>query len=184
MIAISLCPAYDELSGFSIIRQLYLYEISKLMSAPAEEKILTAQSDSQKADRDLSRAQVVFFDGVCGMCNQFVDFVMKHDHDRVFLFAPLQGETAKQHLDKADTEDLKSIVLMIDGQSFRHSAAVVRVLWSLPFLWKVAGYTLWLIPGPLRDVGYRLIAKVRYRLFGKKQACRLPTPEERARFLL
>ncbi len=137
----------------------------------------------KKNEAELPQAPVVFFDGVCGMCNHFVDFLLKYDHKQIFLFAPLQGEAAKLHLEKTDTEDLKSIVLIKNGKTFRHSAAVVQVLCSLSGFWKMAGYTLWIIPGPLRDLGYRLVAKVRYRIFGKKASCRLPTPEERARFL-
>ncbi len=148
------------------------------MSVSIEETSLT-----NKDEAELPQAPVVFFDGVCGMCNHFVDFLLKHDHKQVFLFAPLQGEAAKLHLEKSDTEDLKSIVLIKNGKTFRHSAAVVQVLCSLSIFWKTAGYALWIIPGPIRDLGYRLVAKVRYRIFGKKESCRLPTPEERARFL-
>ncbi|MBL4884880.1 MAG: thiol-disulfide oxidoreductase DCC family protein [Planctomycetaceae bacterium] len=127
--------------------------------------------------------QVIFFDGVCGLCNHFVDFVLKLDRDQVFLFAPIQGETAEKYLKATDLDKMKSIVLMKQGHVFRHTAAVVRVLWGLPGIWKIAGWLLWLVPGPLRDIGYRLVAKFRYHLFGKKDVCRLPSPEERTRFL-
>lgn len=153
------------------------------MTVSIEEVSQTGESASAKRS-ELPPAPVVFFDGVCGMCNHFVDFLLRHDREQVFLFAPLQGEVAKRHLDQADTEDLKSIVLIKNGKVFRHSSAVVQVLCAMPGLWKVAGYCLWLIPAPLRDLGYRMVAKIRYRVFGKKESCRLPTPEERARFLM
>ncbi|HBN78933.1 MAG TPA: thiol-disulfide oxidoreductase [Planctomycetaceae bacterium] len=126
---------------------------------------------------------VLFFDGVCGMCNAFVDFIMKRDPQGHFRFAALQGETAQEFVTEQDREQLKSVVFLLDGRLFRKSSAVVRILWEMGFFWSLLGTLLWLIPKPIRDLGYRLIAKIRYRIFGKKAACRLPTPEERSRFL-
>ena len=126
---------------------------------------------------------VIFFDGVCGLCNRSVDSVLKRDTQNMFLFAPLQGETAQRLLSKNDTETLGSIVLWEQGRTFRRSAAVVRVLWKLGGVWAWLGWGLWIIPRPLRDLVYKLVAASRYRLFGKKETCRLPTPEERSRFL-
>ncbi len=126
---------------------------------------------------------ILFFDGVCGMCNAFVDFIMKRDPHGHFRFAALQGETAQKLVTAEDRDLLKSVVLLHEGKLFRKSSAVVRVLWEMGSIWSVLGTLLWLIPKPLRDFGYRFIAKIRYRIFGKKAACRLPTPEERSRFL-
>ncbi len=125
---------------------------------------------------------IVFFDGVCGLCNHTVDFVLKHDRNAVFRFAPLQGELAAQQLTRQDTESLASIVYSGPSGTFRRSAAVVRILWGLGSIWKFCGTLLWLIPLPLRDLGYKMVAVSRYRLFGKKETCRMPTPEERSRF--
>jgi predicted DCC family thiol-disulfide oxidoreductase YuxK len=126
---------------------------------------------------------IVFFDGVCGLCNRFVDFVLPRDRREVFRFAPLQGETARRLIDRADIDSLKSI-LLCDGRGVhRQSTAVVRILYRLGGVWKVIAVALWLIPRPIRDLGYKLIARSRYRLFGKREACRLPTPDERRRFL-
>jgi predicted DCC family thiol-disulfide oxidoreductase YuxK len=127
--------------------------------------------------------KILFFDGVCGLCNWSVDFVLKRDSRGEFQFAPLQGDTAKALLHPADLRDLKTIVLMIDNQTYRKSAAVVRILWRLGPYWQLMGSLLWLIPLPLRNLGYTLIATNRYSLFGKKESCRMPTPEERMRFL-
>ncbi len=128
-------------------------------------------------------AHIVFFDGVCGFCNVWVDFLMKRDHHRRLLFAPLQGETARQRLTDADVENLHSLVFWTPDGCYRKTAAVVRIGWTLGGVWSVLGSFLWLIPRPLRDIGYNVIARNRYRLFGKKETCRLPTPDERARFL-
>lgn len=127
--------------------------------------------------------RIVFFDGVCGFCNASVDFVLSRDRQEKFRFAPLQGETARQLLAAADTQNLHTLVLWVDGSTYRRTAAVVRILWHLGWSWRILGALLWLIPWPLRDVGYVLVARNRYRLFGRKDTCRMPTPAERARFL-
>ncbi|QDT57159.1 hypothetical protein Pan44_52260 [Caulifigura coniformis] len=126
---------------------------------------------------------ILFFDGLCGLCNSSVDFVMKRDTRDVFRYAPLQGETAAEHLSAKDREDLDSVVLQTPDGLYRHTSAVVRILWKLPGVWPFLGTLLWLIPRPIRNVGYRLVAKNRYRFFGKKETCRLPTPEEIGRLL-
>ena len=130
-----------------------------------------------------SEHPIVFFDGVCGLCNTSVNWVMNRDRRKAFRFSPLQGETAAAILPKTDIESLHSMVLQLNGRIFRKSSAAVRILWQLGPLEKAAGTLLWLIPRPLRDVGYGIVARNRYRWFGKKETCRLPTPEERARFL-
>ncbi|WP_261362875.1 thiol-disulfide oxidoreductase DCC family protein [Rubinisphaera margarita] len=134
------------------------------------------------AEIDTTTHPLLLFDGVCGMCNSFVDFIVARDRRHVFRFAPLQGETAAQIATPDDVEHLRSVVFVKNGQTFRKSSAVVRVLWELGGVWSMLGTLLWLIPKPLRDVGYRFVARIRYRIFGKKSACRLPTPEERSWF--
>lgn len=132
---------------------------------------------------DAAGHPVLYFDGVCGLCNRAVDFVMRHDSAGVFRFAPLQGETAAENLSSADVADLSSMVLTTGEGTFRRSAAAVRILWRLGSLWWWLGWVLWLIPAPLRDICYRCVAATRYRVFGRHETCRLPTPEERDRFL-
>ncbi|WP_397568507.1 thiol-disulfide oxidoreductase DCC family protein [Schlesneria sp. T3-172] len=127
--------------------------------------------------------RILFFDGVCGLCNWSIDFVMKRDYRKQFQFAPLQGDTAKSLLSPADVNNLDTMVLWVAGRTYRKSAAVIRILWQLGPGWRVLGVLLWLIPLPLRNLGYTIVAKNRYRVFGKKESCRLPTPEERTRFL-
>jgi predicted DCC family thiol-disulfide oxidoreductase YuxK len=126
---------------------------------------------------------VLFFDGVCGFCNGWVDFFLSRDRTGSLKFAPLQGTTAAQLVRADDIAALKSLVLWTPAGVFRSTAAVVRVFWLLGGVWSVCGTLIWLIPGPLRELGYRIIAANRYRIAGKKETCRMPTPAERARFL-
>ena len=126
---------------------------------------------------------IIFFDGVCGLCNVSVDCVLRWDRRGVFRFAPLQGETAQRLLTAADTQELSSVAVRIEGRIYRKSAAVVRILWQLGTMSRIGGTLLWLIPKPIRDWGYGVVARNRYRWFGKKETCRLPTAQERARFL-
>ena len=130
-----------------------------------------------------AQGPVLFFDGVCGLCNRFVDFTLAHDREGRIRFSPLQGETARARLSPADVQSLESVVLVDERGVHRRSSAVVRVLRLLSPSWRIVAGLLWLIPRPLRDFGYMLVAANRYRLFGKKETCRVPTPGERARFL-
>lgn len=126
---------------------------------------------------------VIFFDGVCGLCNRFVDFVLRRDPGGLFQFSPLQGETAAERLVPGDVADLKTVVLVDGNGTYRKSAAVIRVLRSLGGFWRLAAALFWVVPRPIRDLGYSWIANNRYAIFGKKETCRLPTAEERSRFL-
>ncbi|QDT77972.1 hypothetical protein Mal35_14020 [Gimesia maris] len=128
---------------------------------------------------------ILFFDGVCGLCNSSVDFAMIRDRQARLYYAPLQGETARELLNKQDLASVDTVIFRTaDGaHCYRRSAAVVRLLWLLGFPWNLYGWLLWCVPLPIRDLGYRLIARVRYRLFGKHDTCRMPGPDERARIL-
>jgi len=124
----------------------------------------------------------IFFDGVCGLCNKSVDFIIRHDTNRVFSFAPLQGETAAKILPSKDITNLDTLVLSDEKGIHYRSTAALRIAWHLG-----GGLTLFaaffVIPRFLRDPVYNLIAKNRYRMFGKKDSCRIPSPEERSFFL-
>lgn len=143
----------------------------------------SAETAATANDAKNSGSPVIFFDGVCGLCNHFVNFILAHDLKGLFLLAPLQGMTAGERLDIPVGESLNSVVLWDGDSIYRKSAAVVRILWELGGFWRILGGLLWLIPRPFRDAGYALVAMLRYRLFGKKEVCRMPTPEERERFL-
>lgn len=128
-------------------------------------------------------SHILYFDGVCGLCNHSVDFVLKRDREHSILFAPLQGETAAQELPAEDVHNLSTIIFQTPHGLYRRSAAVVRILWTLGGIWAFWGALLWLVPLPLRNLGYRAVSATRYKVFGKKETCRIPTPEERDRFL-
>lgn len=126
---------------------------------------------------------IVYYDGVCGLCNGFVTFLLKHDPQGRLRFTPLQGETAQARLTARQREQLQSVVIDVNGRTFEKTAAVVRILWQLGPAWRVLAALLWLVPRPLRDAGYNVVARYRYALFGKRESCRLPAPAERERFL-
>ena len=126
----------------------------------------------------------ILFDGVCNFCNSAVNFIIKHDHEKIFRFAPLQSEFGEQMRAKFEIgDDVDSIVLIEDDKAYLHSTAGLRVAKRLGGIWSL-GYAFIIIPRPIRDWFYRLFAKYRYKLFGKKDVCMMPTPDVRERFLL
>ncbi len=126
---------------------------------------------------------VIYFDGVCGLCNGFVDFIMKIDKKKQFQFSALQSDHAKNTLPAEYVQDLDSVVVQIDGKTLRKSKAVFAVLKKLGGIWGLAGVA-GVLPESFLNKAYDMVAENRYKIFGKKESCRLPTPEERARFLL
>jgi predicted DCC family thiol-disulfide oxidoreductase YuxK len=126
---------------------------------------------------------VIFFDGVCGLCNHWIDFILARDRKQQFRFSPLQGETARDCLGAVAAESLSSVVLRDATGTYRKTDAVWRMLTRLGGIWWCAGGLLRLVPQPIRNGGYDFVARHRYRWFGQKETCRLPTPAERARFL-
>ncbi len=140
------------------------------------------QTESESTRSVPENDPIVFFDGVCGLCNGTVNFLLNHDKHRVLKFAPLQGETAQRLLPE-EQRDLNSIVFLNHGKAWRCSSAICRIFWKLPAPWSFLGTLLWVIPKPIRDVGYKLVAKSRYRLFGKNETCRMPSPEDQGQML-
>lgn len=127
--------------------------------------------------------KVIYFDGVCGLCNGFVDFVIRHDRREAFSFSPLQSDYARANLPSQFTQDLKTIVVQIDGKIYKKSEAVLKVLATMGPPWSFVGIFK-LLPASVADAAYDMVAENRYRIFGKKESCRLPSPEERRRFIL
>ena len=125
---------------------------------------------------------VIYFDGYCGLCNGFVDFVLARDRTRRFRFAPLQGSTARARFGDPGGGEPTTILLEDEGVVFQRSTAALRIITALGGLWRGAGL-LRLVPRVIRDAVYDWIARNRYGWFGKRDTCRLPTPEERAVFL-
>jgi predicted DCC family thiol-disulfide oxidoreductase YuxK len=132
----------------------------------------------------VSEPPLVLYDGVCGLCSRSVRFLIKRDRDKVLRFAPLQGETAAAMRARYPEipETLESVVLIEDGRAHLRSKAFLHVSRHLTRPWRWGWYFRWM-PGFLLDLGYRLIARFRYRIWGKTDTCELPAPDERARFL-
>lgn len=128
--------------------------------------------------------QIVLFDGVCNLCNGWVNFVIDRDPRGRFAFAPLQSATADELLKQRGyaRNPLESIVLADGARVYDRSSAVLRIVRGLSGLWPLL-YGLILIPRPVRDVMYDWVARRRYRWFGREASCRIPTPELRQRFL-
>ena len=127
---------------------------------------------------------ILLFDGVCNLCDRSVQFVLDHDADRVFRFASLQSEVGRALIGRCglDPESLDSVVLFAAGQCHVRSEAAWRIAGQLDAPWSWLAATR-LIPRRGRDVVYNWVARNRYRWFGTREACRIPTPEVRARFL-
>ena len=127
---------------------------------------------------------MILFDGVCNLCNGFVTFVIARDPAGRFQFGPLQSPAAQRLLGSIDSHDasLDSVVLVENGRVWTRSAAALRIARGLSFPWPLA-YVFIVIPRPLRDWIYNLVARNRYRWFGKRDVCMVPTPELRARFI-
>jgi predicted DCC family thiol-disulfide oxidoreductase YuxK len=124
----------------------------------------------------------VFFDGVCNLCSGSVQYIISHDkHDR-FRFASLQSEYAAKELAGADLHKVDSIVLKKDGKIYTRSTAALKIASKLSFPTNLL-YIFIIVPPFIRNVVYDFIARNRYKWFGKKEACWLPSPELRSKFL-
>lgn len=129
---------------------------------------------------------IIFFDGVCNLCNGLVDFLMRKDRHAHFVFASLQGQTAKELLFSGrspQASDINSVIYLCEGNVHRSSTALIYILRDLGGWCSWLATLLLLVPRPIRDLVYEAVARNRYRIFGKRDICRFPTPEERARFL-
>ncbi len=131
-----------------------------------------------------SGPSVVLFDGVCGLCNRWVDFLLRHDKRGRLLFASLQSEPGRRLVQQRglDPDAMDSIVVVRGDRTWRRSDAVAEIAVQLGFPYSLATAAR-LIPRPFRDAIYDWVARHRYRWFGRRETCRLPTPEERERFL-
>lgn len=147
---------------------------------------------------------VLLYDGVCGLCNRLVRFILRHDAPGTFRFAPLQSGLAARILDRhgypqrskgdrppCNFADLDTVYVVLNHDSrggnnellLSRSDAVAFVLKELGGIWRVMGAGIHLLPRPLHNWGYGLVARNRYRLFGRYETCPLPSEAIRARFL-
>lgn len=126
---------------------------------------------------------IVLFDGVCNFCNGSVNFIIARDRRGYFKFAALQSEPGRELRTKYKIGDaVDSIILIEHDAAYIYSAAALRIARRLGGGWPLFG-VLRIIPLSIRDYFYRMFARNRYRLFGKKDVCMVPTPEVRTRFL-
>lgn len=130
---------------------------------------------------------IVFFDGVCNLCNGFIDFLITRDHHKQLYYCSLQTDKAKEILGanaiEISADSLSTIYFYSDGQIMQKSTAILKMLKKLSGGYRIMASVLLVIPRPVRDFMYMRIANNRYLFFGKKSTCRLPSPEERAQFL-
>jgi predicted DCC family thiol-disulfide oxidoreductase YuxK len=129
---------------------------------------------------------VVLFDGVCNLCSASVRFIVERDPGAYFKLASIQSDAGqrlfREHGLVVPLGDPTSIVLIEDGRVYERSTAALRIARRLRGIWKLA-WAFIVVPRPLRDAMYDVVAKHRYRWFGKTDACMVPSPELRARFL-
>lgn len=125
---------------------------------------------------------VVLFDGVCNFCNSSINFIIKRDRKGYFKFAPLQSEIAQKLVGDKIKPMPESVILIENGQTYDRSSAALLIAKKLDGLWPLL-YIFMIVPKPIRDAVYNLIGRNRYKWFGKTEACMIPTPEVKSRFL-
>ena len=144
--------------------------------------------DAQRPSKAVG-ALLVLFDGVCGLCNRLLQFLIRHDHGRVFSFASLQSAVGQSMVEQSggNPRDLTSLYVFADYQSrtsrvFTRSDAALFVVGELGWPWK-ALRLMRVVPKGIRDRAYDLVARIRYRAFGRYDRCLIPRPEVRSRFI-
>ena len=127
---------------------------------------------------------VILFDGICNFCNAIVNFIISQDKKNIFLFAALQSDAGKKLLEqyKIDWKASDSFVVIENDKVYLKSNAALKLYNKLPWYWKWS-QLFWIVPKFIRDWVYDVIAKNRYKWFGKKEECMVPTPELKERFL-
>lgn len=129
---------------------------------------------------------LVLFDGVCNLCNSTVQFIIRHDKSGRFQFASQQSEAGQRLLYRhgipTEAALADSVVVIEREKVWLESDAAFHILYRLGGVWSILA-VLWFLPKRLRDWAYRLVAKNRYRLFGRRESCMVPTPELKKRFL-
>ncbi|MCT4698913.1 thiol-disulfide oxidoreductase DCC family protein [Tenacibaculum haliotis] len=129
--------------------------------------------------------QLILFDGICNFCNKSILMIIKHDTENKFVFASLQSDIGKEIIANLaiDTLKIDSIILYKPGIAYYiKSTAAIKIMNQFNGLWKTS-YLLWIFPEVIRNVVYDFIAKNRYKWFGKKDMCSVPSKEIREKFL-
>ena len=129
-------------------------------------------------------SDIILFDGVCNFCNFWLNIIIQRDVDKIFRYASLQSEAGIRLANKysINKKDIDSVILIRDGKCFIKSEAALEIAKVLTPFYKIF-YYLKIIPRPVRDFIYDLIAKNRYAIFGKRESCRIPTEEEKSKFI-
>ena len=129
--------------------------------------------------------QIILFDGVCNFCNSSINFIIDHDPEKHFKFAPLQSDFGQKILRQfnKNTEDFDSVILLKNNQLYQKSAAALEITKHLSGFWKYLAIFR-ILPNFILNFFYDIVAKNRYRIFGKSDACRMPTPDLKERFLV
>jgi predicted DCC family thiol-disulfide oxidoreductase YuxK len=126
---------------------------------------------------------VILFDGVCNFCDASVQFILNRDKKETFHFASLQSEAGQELLEKYNVpENVDSMILVEKDKIYYKSSAALRISRHLDGAWKLL-YVFMIVPAPIRNIVYDVIAKNRYKWFGQKESCMLPPPAVRKRFL-
>ena len=130
----------------------------------------------------MEQKKIILFDGECVICNGFAQFLLDRDKKGVFKYGTLQSQTGKALRNNYGIPDnVDSVILIKNNKSYIYSEAAIETLKEMPYWsWVVVFY---IIPKPARNAIYKWIARNRYSWFGKREACRIPTPEERDRFI-
>jgi predicted DCC family thiol-disulfide oxidoreductase YuxK len=133
---------------------------------------------------ELKDKGIVLFDGVCNFCNSSVNFIIRKDTQDHFRFLPLQSEKGKSIVSrfKLDPENLQTVILLENGKIYTRSTAALRIVKRLHGGWKLM-YGFVIVPPVVRDFFYDLIAKNRYKWWGKRESCMVPTPGVKKKFL-
>ncbi|MEO6695017.1 MAG: thiol-disulfide oxidoreductase DCC family protein [Ignavibacteria bacterium] len=128
--------------------------------------------------------KIILFDGVCNLCNASINFIIDRDKKNIFKFAALQSDSGRRILEKfgLDVNDFHSVILVEDEKYYTRSSAALRILKDLGSFWQIL-YGFIIFPPPVRDFFYNILSSNRYKLFGKKDSCRIPTPELKKKFL-
>ncbi|MCI0449627.1 MAG: thiol-disulfide oxidoreductase DCC family protein [Chlorobi bacterium] len=127
---------------------------------------------------------IILFDGVCNFCNSSVNFIMSRDKKNIFKFAAIQSDPGIELQKKfgLNPNELATFIFVEGDKYYTKTTAALRVAKELKFPWNLS-YFFIIIPPFIRNIAYNIIAKYRYRWFGKRNACRVPTDEEKEKFL-
>lgn len=142
--------------------------------------VLTLSSDNSLQQYD----NLVVFDGVCNLCTHSVRFILAHEKEPLFRFSPVQSATGNHLISELglDPNDVETFVVIADGRAYLRSDAAIRIAPHLRGAWRWLG-AVKIVPRPLRDWVYDVVARHRYRWFGRTDECMVPAAELRARFI-